>query len=61
MYVTMKSYGIPAIKKNCDPVIEKRKGVTLRSILLLGNFVTKEHKKHWPVMPILDLLVKSAT
>ena len=49
----MKSYGIPAMKKDCDLGIEKRKGVTLCSILLLGNFVTKEHKKYWPEMPIL--------
>jgi len=53
MYATMKSYGIPAMKKDCDPGIEKRKGVTLCSILLLGNFVTKEHEKRMPEMPIL--------
>jgi len=53
MYATMKSYGIPAMKKDCDPGIEKRKGVTLCSILLLGNFVTKEHEKRMPEMQIL--------
>ena len=52
MYATMKSYGIPTMKMDFDPGIEKRKGVTLCSILLLGNFVTREHKKHWPEMPI---------